>query len=94
MKYTATFSDGSTITRNSHREYGFAWMSSWTRLDGKRVTETGFSNTADNAAKAAKPGMPYGTWRGMSSNDRAKAYEQNAKFVETCDLHIEIVKVN
>jgi hypothetical protein len=92
-KYTATFADGTTITRKSSHTYTSAWRATWTRLDGERVFDTGFSSSAELAAKAAKVGLPYGTWRGMSAKARTTANEQNAKFLQTCDMTIEIVEV-
>lgn len=90
-KYTATFADGSSITRKSARSYTVAWRATWTNFAGKPCTDTGFSASADNAAASARPGLPYGTWRGMSSKDRAFASEQNAKFLASANINIEIV---
>ena len=91
IKYTATFADGTSITRKSARNYTVAWRATWTRLDGRPCCETGFSATAENAAASARPHLPYGTWRGMSSNDRAKAAANNAKFLANANLCVEIV---
>lgn len=90
-KYTATFADGTTLTRKSNRGYAVAWRATWTDLFGHARSDTGFSASAENAAKTAKPGLPYGTWRGQSASARAFANERNAKFLETCNLKIEIV---
>jgi hypothetical protein len=90
-KYTATFADGTTITRKSARGYTVAWRATWINLDGSVCTETGFSATAQNAAASARPGLPYGTWRGMSSKDRAFSAQQNAKFLANASLRVEIV---
>ena len=90
-KYTATFADGSSITRQSARGYAVAWRATWTNADGFVRTETGFSASEEHATKSARPSLPYGTWRGMSSKDRAFADQQNAKFLANANLNIEIV---
>ena len=92
-KYTATFADGTTITRKSNHSYSSAWRTTWTTLEGKRVSDNGFSSSPELAAKAAKIPLPYGFWRGMSAKARATANEQNAKVLQTCDMKIEIVEV-
>jgi hypothetical protein len=89
-KYTATFADGTSITRKSARGYAVAWRATWINLDGRARTETGFSATAQNAAASARPSLPYGTWRGMSSKDRAFAGQQNAQFLANANLRVEI----
>jgi hypothetical protein len=91
--YTAKFADGSTITRKSERSYAAAWRATWIRLDGGVSSDSGFSSSVELAAKAANPGLPYGTWRGMSAKDRANANEQNTKFLQNCNLKIEIVEI-
>lgn len=90
-KYTATFADGTTITRKSNRGYAVAWRSTWTSVEGATYSDEGFSSSAELAAKSARPGLPYGTWRGMSSNARTHANEQNAKFLANANVKIEIV---
>lgn len=90
-KYTATFADGTSITRKSARGYAVAWRATWIDLAGVTRFDDGFSATAENAIASARPGLPYGTWRGMSSKDRAFANEQNAKFLANASLRIEIV---
>jgi hypothetical protein len=89
-KYTATFADGTSITRSTKREYAVAWRATWTSLDGSACTETGFSASAALAEKSARPSGPYGTWRGQSSKDRAIANERNAQFLAQCGLRVEI----
>lgn len=89
-KYTATFADGSSITRQSARGYAVAWRATWTSLNGSVRTETGFSASEENATKSARPCLPYGTYRGMSSKDRAFANQQNAKFLANANFNIEI----
>lgn len=90
-KYTATFADGTSITRKSARNYTVAWRATWTNLEGNPRSETGFSSSTENATKSARPGLPYGTWRGMSSKDRAFSAQQNAKFLANANVRIEIV---
>lgn len=91
IKYTATFADGSSIGRKSNRGYAVAWRATWTNIDGRSCSETGFSASAALASKAATPGLPYGTWRGMSAKDRVVANEMNAKFLASANLKVEIV---
>lgn len=93
IKYTATFADGTSITRKSDRGYAVAWRATWTNVHGLPRVETGFSSSTENAAKSARPGLPYGTWRGQSAKDRAFAAEQNAKFLANANLNVEIVPV-
>ena len=90
-KYTATFADGTTITRKTERAYAFAWRARWNLLSGEPYELTGFSQTEENARKSARPYLPYGTWRGQSAKDRAFAAEQNAKFLANANLNVEIV---
>lgn len=91
IKYTATFADGTSISRKSNRGYAVAWRAKWINIDGRACTETGFSASAELASKAATPGLPYGIWRGMSAKDRAVANEMNAKFLANANLQVEIV---
>ena len=51
-KFTATFSNGQTITRNSDNAYAFAYAI--IRADGT-IKDSGFSADPVNAAKAASP---------------------------------------
>lgn len=90
-KYTATFADGTVLTRKSARGYAVAWRATWVSLDGVTRFDDGFSATVENAQASARPSLPYGTWRGMSPKDRAVAAEQNAKFLANANLRIEIV---
>ena len=45
----ATFSNGTTITRNSKKQYAYAWIAS-----NKWNTSTGFSSNRQAAESAAK----------------------------------------
>ncbi len=55
--YSATFSDGTSITRNSAREYSHAWQVNYygSRSDGSDcATKTGFAASKTNAEKAVR----------------------------------------
>jgi hypothetical protein len=55
IEYTATFSDGTVLTRKSHREYQAAWRWTGTRIeDGRVLSQDGFSATRELAAKALR----------------------------------------
>lgn len=66
-KYTATFSNGQTVTRNSDRAYAFAWAV--IRIADGKIEEKGFSADRANAAKSAASKK----WNGVSSRDRRNA---------------------
>jgi hypothetical protein len=63
-KFTATFSDGQTITRNSDHRYAFAWA--LIRIEDGRIEDSGMSATRANAAKNAQAQ----TWSPVSARDR------------------------
>lgn len=88
-KYTATFADGTTITRNSTHAYAVAWRATWTNDKGHRFSRTGFSATASKP-NAEKP-TPF--WYGDSSKARAKARNDNAKWLADSDYKVEVVAV-
>lgn len=48
--YSATFSNGKTITRNSAKQYAFAWR----REDAYGNVNYGFTATKDQAEKQAR----------------------------------------
>lgn len=89
--FTATFTNGKTLTRKSNNNYAFAWMATWTHINGNMISDSGFSSSAELAAKAAKPSAPFGVWKGMSAKDRAIANTKNAEFLQGCNLKVEIV---
>jgi hypothetical protein len=62
--YTATFSTGETITRNSDNTYAFAWA--LIRIEDGKIINKGFSADRHNAAKAAQSQM----WSGVSARNR------------------------
>lgn len=90
-KYTATFSDGKTIKRNSNREYAVAWRIQYTTWYGSQCEDTGFAASREQAQKAAQPNLPYGINRRMSSNDKAEAKRKNAEYLATANVSVEIV---
>ena len=63
-KYTATFSGGQTITRNSDHRYAFAWA--LIRIENGRIEDAGMSATRANAAKNAQAEM----WSPVSARDK------------------------
>ena len=62
-KFTATFSNGRTINRNSDHAYAFAWA---IISDTGMIRESGFSADHANAAKGAESKMP----KAPSARDR------------------------
>lgn len=54
IRYTATFADGSTITRASHRTYTHAWRATFVRWDKSVGTKTGFAASLVLAGQAAR----------------------------------------
>lgn len=87
--YSATFSNGQTITRNSDRAYAFAWAVIRT-ADGK-IEKSGFSADHANAAKGAASTA----WKSVSDKDRRnvmlrRMHAKMAKergFASVADLH-------
>ena len=86
-KYTATFADGTTITRNTERQYAVAWRATWEH-NGQQFEDTGFSYSKDKV-NAYKP-HPYYVGMGMSANDRAKARAKNAAFCAESNYRVEV----
>ncbi len=85
--YTATFADGTTITRNSDRAYGAAWRATWTNKEGNLMSDTGFSISPDKAnAYAPKVYGVHGT-----PKQKAEAKRLNAEHLQNCGYRIEIV---
>ena len=62
-KFTATFSNGQTITRNSDHPYAFAWA---IISDTGLIRDSGFSADRVNAAKGAEQRLP----KRLSDRDR------------------------
>lgn len=63
-KFTATFSNGQTITRNSDHRYAFAWAV--IRIADNHIEKVGFSADRANAAKSAQARL----WSPVSARDR------------------------
>jgi hypothetical protein len=66
-KFTATFTTGDTITRNSDNSYAFAWAV--IRMADDKIEKSGFSADRANAAKAAQGQM----WSFVSARDKKNA---------------------
>lgn len=62
--FTATFSNGQTITRNSDHAYAFAWAI--IRIADDKIEQSGFSKDRANAAKGAQVCV----WSRISARDR------------------------
>lgn len=58
---TATFSNGSKITRTTDKGYEFAWRAFGHYKDGKPGSDCGFASTEDKARKAANSVLRYFT---------------------------------
>lgn len=86
-KFTATFADGTTITRSSAHAYTVAWRATWTDDNGFRNEVTGFAVSREKASPQ-RPGKAL-LWRGMSTNDRARAKRENAAYIERSGYRVE-----
>lgn len=89
-KFTATFKDGTTVTRKTGRNYAVAWRATWTSESGKARSETGFSVSREKAA----PYRPEKVWahRGLSSSARARAVKENADFLARIGYRVEFAE--
>jgi hypothetical protein len=87
-KYTATFADGTTISRTTKRAYEAAWRVSYTK-DGVLVTDSGFSATRETATPFSP--VPYSLHRGLSAKQRAEAKKMNDEFLVQSGYRVEIV---
>lgn len=89
--YTATFSDGTTITRKSDRAYTAAWRATWTEPEnGQTFYQEGFSATSEVAAKSAGVLSKYGVYG--SAAQKAKARRLNAEYRVAAGYRVEIVQ--
>jgi hypothetical protein len=88
-KYTATFSNGHTVTRTTERSYAVAWMATWDGMGG--APRTGFSS---DASKVSATSPTYSWRRPMSSNERAKAKREQAAYLLAVNYKVEIVPTN
>lgn len=87
-KFTATFSNGQTITRNSDHAYAFAWAV--IRIADGVIEEKGFSADRANAAKAAASKTRKGTPRDRRSGALYRLHAKMAReqgFASLADLH-------
>jgi hypothetical protein len=64
FKFSATFSTGETITRNTDNLYSFAWAV--IRIADGKIEKFGFSADPVNAAKGASAKL----WKSVSASDR------------------------
>lgn len=90
--YSATFADGTKITRKSDRTYTAAWRSTWTDPEHGSQAQEGFSATPETAAKSAAVLSKYGVFG--SPAQKAKARKLNAEYREACGYRVEIVPAN
>lgn len=87
-KYTATFSDGTAITRTSERTYGAAWRATWTDpRDGEPHALTGFCASPEKASPYSP--CPYGG--ALTGSRRAQQNRKNAEFRAAAGYRVEIV---
>ena len=78
-KFSATFSNGETVTRKSDRDYSFAWAV--IRIADSKIVEKGFSADRANAEKSAKATMrPVGQSARHRRNAALNSY--NAKLAK------------
>lgn len=90
-KYTATFSDGTTVSRKTNRTYAYAWKATWTYQDGRVCSDTGFS--IDRDCKPYVP-APWFTGRGLSAKQLEENRRKNAELLAQIDYKSEIVPVS
>lgn len=91
MTYTATFSNGKTITRNSERTYTFAWAVF--RMDGSML-EKGFAADKEKAERAARSLISYLTRTHVSpANPRYKQIKKRNDEMRA-ELKTEIVAID
>jgi hypothetical protein len=93
--YTATFADGTTITRKTKREYAVAWRATWTRdnANGEQqaIAYTGFAVTKDRASPTL-PVIEYAPGRGCfgsSANERARVRKVNEDWRRAAGYRVE-----
>lgn len=89
IKYTATFADGTVVTRKSNRGYAVAWRATWTTADGTARVEIGFSVSREKA-QPYKP-APWARGRGFSAKQNAEAARKNEDYVRQAGYRVEIV---
>ncbi len=90
-KFTATFSNGQTVTRNSDNAYAFAWA--LVRIADGKIEKSGFSADRANAAKSAQGQM----WSPVSAKDKKNpslrryhsGLAKERGFASVADLHAQ-----
>lgn len=85
--FTATFADGTQITRNSEHGYTVAWRATWTE-EGRLITFTGFSARAD---KINADSPDYMCPRHFSAARRAAIQKENAARRAATGYKVEVV---
>ena len=90
MTYTATFSNGKTITRNSERTYTFAWAV--LEKDGSTY-DAGFSADRTKAEKAAMASISYTTRVFVSPASPRYKMLKKQKAERRAELKTEIVEL-
>jgi len=91
MTYTATFSNGETITRNSQRDYTFAWAVF--RIDGSML-EKGFAADKQKAERAVRSLISYLTRTHVSpASPRYKQIKKRNDAI-CAELKTEIVAID
>lgn len=86
-RYTATFADGTAITRSSERPYTVAWRARWVAENGLRIERTGFAVSREKA----KPERPSTAWgyppgrrkREAQARDRSPERQYHVEFAPT-----------
>ena len=91
-KYTATFSDGTTITRDSKRDFAVAWQASWIGNGDGRGFITGFSASADKV-QAYVPKFAWPKGRFPSKTELAEVEARQAQALIDNDYRVEIVQI-
>lgn len=84
-KLTATFADGTTITRKTERAYGVAWKATWSGN-----SRTGFSSSADKVS-AYVPTLAWPKDRFPSKAELAQVKADQAQALIDTGYRVEIV---
>lgn len=84
--YTATFKDGTQVTRTSKHAYVVAWRATWV-VDGAVRSDVGFSASAEKVSAYCP--APYGV-TGGTAKQRAEAKRKNAEFQAASRYSVEI----
>ena len=88
-KFTATFSNGQTVTRNSDHAYAFAWAV--IRTSDGQIEKSGFSADRANAAKSANSHMRSPVSARDKKNPMVRRYHaglaRDRGFASVADMH-------